>query len=86
MAHEVECTIVDWQNFIQTFLLQYEKNAGELDVKRAGEFRHWVQEMWYRHREECEVYRDSAKSPADYWAQYKWWLKREFRFQCKDAK
>ena len=55
-------------------------------MKRASNFRVWVQEMWYRHREECEVYRDSAKSPAEYWAQYKWWLKREFRFQTKDSK
>ena len=55
-------------------------------MKRASEFRLWVQEMWYRHKEECEAYRDSAKSPAEYWAQYKWWLKREFRFQTKDTK
>ena len=78
--------IVVWQSSIRTFQLQCEKNAGELDVKRASEFRLWVQEMWYQHREECEVYRDSAKSPAEYWAQYKWWLKREFRFQHKDTK
>ena len=86
MAHEVECTIVAWQNFIQTFLLQYEKNVGELNMKRASDFRHWVQEMWYRHDDECAAYRDYPKSPTEYWAQYKWWLKREFRFQTQENK
>jgi len=78
--------IVVWQSSIRTFLLQFEKSVGDTDVKPASEFRLWVQEMWYRHREECEVYSDSVKSPAEYWAQYKWWLKREFRFQTKDTK
>ena len=55
-------------------------------MRRASNFRVWVQEMWYRHEEECEAYRDFVKSPAEYWAQYKWWLKREFRFQTKKNK
>ena len=86
MAREVECTIVAWQNFIQTFLLQYEKNVGESNVKRASDFRHWVQEIWYRHVDECEQYRETPKTSSEYWEQYKWWLKREFRFQTKDSK
>jgi hypothetical protein len=60
--------------------------VGELNVKRTSDFRIWVKEMWYRHEEECAAYRDSAKSPAEYWAQYKWWLKREFRYQTQENK
>jgi hypothetical protein len=37
-------------------------------VKRTSDFRRWVQEMWYRHEDECEAYRDYAKSPTEYWA------------------
>jgi hypothetical protein len=48
---------------------------------KHSNFRRWVQEMWYRHEDECEAYRDFAKSPTEYWNTYKWWLKREFRFQ-----
>ena len=86
MAHKAECTIVVQQNFIQTFLLQYEKNVGELNVNRTSDFRHWVQEIWYKHVDECEQNRETPKTSSEYWSQYKWWLKREFRFQTKESK
>lgn len=49
-------------------------------------FRQWLNEMWFKHREECEKW--NAKPCADaatYFATYKWWLKREFKHQSKNA-
>jgi len=78
--------IVVWQNSILTFPLQFEKNVGELNVKRTSDFRHWVQEIWYKHVDECQQYRETPKTSSEYWTQYKWWLKREFRFQTREGK
>jgi hypothetical protein len=86
MVHKAECTIVVYRSSIQTFPLQCEKNAGESNVKRASDFRHWVQEIWYKHVDECQQYRETPKTSSEYWEHYKWWLKREFRFQTKDSK
>ena len=86
MVHKAKFTIVVYQSSIQTFPLQCEKNAGESNVKRARDFRHWVQEIWYKHVDECQQYRETPKTSSEYWEQYKWWLKREFRFQTKDIK
>lgn len=55
-------------------------------MKPISHFRIWVQEMWYQHQDECETYHEQAKSATVYWNSYKWWLKREFRFQTKDSR
>jgi hypothetical protein len=45
-------------------------------------FRRWLQEMWMRHREECyEWHTVPEKNLAEYFAKYKYWLKREYRHQ-----
>ena len=55
-------------------------------MKRASDFRRWVQEIWYAHVDECQQYCETPKTSNEYWDKYKWWLKREFRFRTKDAK
>ena len=46
-------------------------------------FRQWVQELWFEHKEEYEELRLPLpeKDIAEYWNQYKYWLKREYRYQ-----
>lgn len=46
-------------------------------------FRWWVNEKWYNHCDEVEFYTGSRPhySPADYFNRYKWWLRREYRYQ-----
>lgn len=46
-------------------------------------FKSWCQSKWYDHIDELFTY--TGKPPAyeykDYLLKYKWWLKREYRFQ-----
>ena len=45
-------------------------------------FRQWVQEMWYLHQTELEAYGlPVPKNSADYFRQFKHWLRREYRHQ-----
>lgn len=43
-------------------------------------FRSWCDQMWFEHRDEVEAY--TGKLPdyksKDYFAKYKWFLKREY--------
>lgn len=50
-------------------------------------FKNWVRNIWYEHKE--EVYEWTGKDPGyamqEYFAKYKYWLKREFKhLQSKD--
>ena len=46
-------------------------------------FREWLRQMWYNHCLEVEEW--TGKIPAydvkEYFRRYKYWLKREYRFQ-----
>jgi len=45
-------------------------------------FRHWCYEMWSEHKAEMESYcRGLPYSAKEYFARYKFWLKREYRHQ-----
>lgn len=48
-------------------------------------FRHWVQEKWYEHVEECLAWQglEPSATPQEYFARYKYWLKREYQHQFK---
>ena len=45
-------------------------------------FRMWCQEKWFEHKDEIESYGQPLLYTADqYFARYKFWLKREYRHQ-----
>ena len=46
-------------------------------------FRQWCQEMWYNHCSEFEgwFHRRPEYDVKEYFARYKFWLKREYRRQ-----
>lgn len=48
-------------------------------------FRAWCQEMWYQHVEESLAWEgfETTATPQEYFAKYKWWLKREYKYQSK---
>lgn len=50
-------------------------------MKHTTQFRMWVQEIWYQNRSEHEEYGELPYSLKEYWDQYKYWLKREYRYQ-----
>jgi hypothetical protein len=48
---------------------------------KESNFRRWVGELW---RKNCEEYLTVSQTPytmEEYWTRYKYWLKREFRYQ-----
>lgn len=46
-----------------------------------GQFRRWVQEIWFQHCEECEnwLHQRPSYDIKEYFNKYKYWLKREYR-------
>lgn len=50
-------------------------------------FRHWCREMWYEHCLELESYGQPVPySATEYFNKYKYWLKREYRYQTSTAR
>jgi hypothetical protein len=46
-------------------------------------FRQWVHELWLQN---CDEHREISELPyakEQYWAMYKYWLKREYRHQMR---
>jgi len=50
-------------------------------MKKGSSFRLWVENIWRENCKECLEWKEQEPSLATYWNKYKWWLKREFRFQ-----
>lgn len=50
-------------------------------------FKHWLKEKWYEHLDEVEEW--TGKRPeyqeSEYFAKYKWWLKREYLHQKRSG-
>jgi hypothetical protein len=45
-------------------------------------FRHWLHEKWLEHQDELESYGQTLSYDLkEYFARYKYWLKREYRYQ-----
>jgi hypothetical protein len=56
-------------------------------MKPTTRFRFWVQETWYKNRDERLTYGEDPVTIKQYWNTYKWWLKREYKYQigrCND--
>jgi hypothetical protein len=52
-------------------------------LSHGSEFRTWLQSKWYEHLDELDAY-GLGKPKYDlqhYFNKYKYWLKREFKFQ-----
>ncbi len=47
-------------------------------------FRDWLKDLWYENREERAAWGNPTLSLKDYFNQYKWWLRREYRFQQRN--
>jgi len=53
-----------------------------MDLKNSH-FRHWVEELWRENCEERLTHGEDRATIQEYWSEYKWWIKREYRFQHK---
>jgi hypothetical protein len=52
-------------------------------MRKASNFRLWVEIIWRENCEERKTWQEDQQSIAEYFTRYKWWLRREFRFQTK---
>ena len=45
------------------------------------DFRTWLQELWRANCDEHDGYQEPRYTLQEYFAKYKWWLRREYRHQ-----
>jgi hypothetical protein len=51
------------------------------------DFRNWVHNLWLENCEERAVYAGGGRlTEKEYFQQFKWWLRREYRHQIKKEK
>lgn len=53
-------------------------------MKMASDFRLWLQNIWYENCKEHEEHSQLPYTLQEYWSRYKWWLRREYKYQCKN--
>jgi hypothetical protein len=56
----------------------------DLTPTKQSQFRIWVREIWMANNEERLTYGQDTATIKQYWTNYKWWLKREYRHQRKN--
>lgn len=52
-----------------------------MDLEPFIPFQHWVHQLWVQNCEERLIYGGPRLDTKDYFNQFKWFLKREYRFQ-----
>lgn len=52
-------------------------------MKKLSDFRLWVQNIWYENCQEHFAWREPGFTLQEYFQQYKWWLRREYRYQTR---
>lgn len=50
-------------------------------MAKSTEFRRWLHELWLRNCDERSEYREMRYTQEQYFQMYKYWLKREFKYQ-----
>lgn len=50
-----------------------------------SDFRHWVRNLWFDNNEEHRQHGELPYTMQEYWARYKWWLKREYQYQRRQG-
>ena len=52
-----------------------------ISLVKPKPFRMWVNNLYFQNCEEHLTYRENNYTIGEYWNKYKWWLRREYRFQ-----
>ena len=50
-------------------------------MKNWSPFRAWVHQLWIENCDEHQQYNSTRYGEQEYFQKYKWWLKREYRYQ-----
>ncbi len=48
-------------------------------LKIPSPFRAWVSQIWYENYEERNLYHEKPYSIKEYWDNYKWWLRQQYK-------
>lgn len=48
---------------------------------KTSEFRNWVRNLWLENCEEHLTFSETPYTMTEYWNRYKYWIKREYRYQ-----
>jgi len=48
---------------------------------KNSDFRAWVTELYYQNRDEKFIYHETPYTLSEYFQRFKYWLKREYRYQ-----
>lgn len=50
-------------------------------MKKTSPFRSWLNQIWFEHKTEFEMYNQKFPdyTQEEYFKKYRWWLKREFK-------
>jgi hypothetical protein len=51
---------------------------------KHSEFRVWVENFWHENCIENRYWKDTEYTLEEYFQKYKYWLKREYRFQQRE--
>ena len=57
--------------------------ANTVQIDRSSQFRSWVRHIWIDNCEERLTYGEDPATMKEYWNKYKYWLKREYKYQHK---
>ena len=49
-------------------------------------FRNWLRIIWLENCREHEDHNELPYTLQEYWQRYRWWLRREYRFQNKNKR
>lgn len=55
-------------------------------MAQTSDFRQWVEDIWRENCEERRAWHETEQPLTEYFQRYKWWLKREYRFQTRERK
>jgi hypothetical protein len=55
-------------------------------MAQTSDFRIWVEDIWRENCEERLIWQEARQPLNEYFQRYKWWLKREYRFQTRERK
>jgi len=52
--------------------------------KQPSQFELWLQRIWFENKQEHDEFGEPTLTMQEYFAKYKYWLKRKFREQQKE--
>jgi hypothetical protein len=58
-------------------------NYKEPDMSNSN-FKNWLRLIWLENCREHEDHHELPYTLKEYWSRYRWWLRREYRFQQKN--